>query len=55
MAKRRSIGNSIAPWRFLLFIGLLLGGIPILHPLFHRWALAAGWSWNFYGGEQDDW
>jgi len=50
MAKRRSIGNSIAPWRFLLFIGLLLGGIPILHPLFHRWALAGMAAFDIAAG-----
>ena len=50
MAKRRSIGNSIAPWRFLLFIGLLLGGVPILHPLFHRWALAGMAAFDIAAG-----
>jgi len=39
MAERRGIGNRIAPWRFLLFIGLLLAGIPIGHHLLGRWAL----------------
>jgi uncharacterized membrane protein len=39
MAERRGIGNWIAPWRFLLFIGLLLVGIPIGHHFLHRWAL----------------
>lgn len=39
-AKPRSIGNSIAPWRFLLFIALLVAGVPLLHSMLHRWALA---------------
>jgi uncharacterized membrane protein len=39
MAKQRSIGNMIAPWRFLLFVALLIIGIPIGHQVFHRWAL----------------
>jgi uncharacterized membrane protein len=39
MAERGGIGNRIAPWRFLLFIGLLIAGIPIGHELLHRWAL----------------
>ncbi|MBV9528804.1 DUF1345 domain-containing protein [Sphingomonas sp.] len=40
MAKGAGIGNSIAPWRFLLFIGLLIVGVPVLHPALQRWALA---------------
>ena len=39
MAEGRGIGNRLAPWRFLLFIGLLVVGIPIGHQFFHRWAL----------------
>ena len=39
MADRRGIGNWFAPWRFLLFIGLLVIGIPVGHQLLHRWAL----------------
>ena len=39
MADRTSIGNRIAPWRFLLFIVLLIAGIPIGHHYFGRWAL----------------
>ena len=39
MTERSGIGNKIAPWRFLLFIGLLVIGIPIGHQLLHRWAL----------------
>jgi uncharacterized membrane protein len=41
MASRRSIGNMIAPPRFLAFMALLIVGVPLAHSLFHRWALAA--------------
>ena len=39
MAKPRSIGNMIAPWRFLLFLALLVVGVPVGASLLHRWAL----------------
>jgi uncharacterized membrane protein len=39
MAKPRTIGNTIAPWRFLLFVALLIAGIPVGNQIFHRWAL----------------
>ena len=39
MAEGRGIGNWFAPWRFLLFIALLLIGVPACHQLLHRWAL----------------
>ena len=39
MADGGGIGNTIAPWRFLLFLALLIAGIPIGHQLLHRWAL----------------
>ena len=39
MTDRRGIGNTVAPWRFLLFIGVLLAGIPVGHTLLHRWSL----------------
>jgi uncharacterized membrane protein len=39
MAKPWTIGNKIAPWRFLLFIILLLVGIPVGHQVFGRWTL----------------
>lgn len=39
MADRKGIGNKIAPWRFLLFVALLIAGIPIGHQLLGRWAL----------------
>jgi uncharacterized membrane protein len=29
MAQRRTIGNIIAPWRFLLFLAVFVAGIPI--------------------------
>jgi len=41
MAEGQGIGNWFAPWRFLLFIALLAGGIPLGHHLLHRWALGA--------------
>lgn len=41
MASRRSIGNMIAPPRFLAFMLLLIVGVPIAHPIVQRWALAA--------------
>jgi uncharacterized membrane protein len=39
MAKPRTIGNTLAPWRFLLFLALLIAGIPVGNQIFHRWAL----------------
>jgi uncharacterized membrane protein len=39
MAKPRTVGNMIAPWRFLLFLALLIAGIPVGNQFFHRWAL----------------
>ena len=39
MAEGHGIGNWFAPWRFLLFIALLIADIPIGHQIFHRWAL----------------
>src|SRR5436305_12598655 len=39
MAKPRTIGNMLAPWRFLLFLALLIAGIPVGNQIFHRWAL----------------
>lgn len=38
MAKRRSIGNMVAPWRFIMFVVLLLIGIaPATEWLANRW------------------
>jgi uncharacterized membrane protein len=39
MADRRGIGNRIAPWRFLLFLGLLVVGVPVGIRLSHHWPL----------------
>jgi uncharacterized membrane protein len=39
MADERGIGNKIAPLRFLLFMALLIIGIPAGHSILHRWAL----------------
>ena len=39
MEERRGIGNRVAPWRFLLFIALLIAGIPIARLLLDRWSL----------------
>jgi uncharacterized membrane protein len=41
MAKQRSIGNMIAPPRFLVFMAVLIVVVPLAHGAFHRWALAA--------------
>jgi uncharacterized membrane protein len=39
MAQRRTIGNTIAPPRFLAFAALLIFGAPIGARLMHSWAL----------------
>jgi len=41
MANPRTIGNRIAPPRFLAFIAALVVASPIFVSLFHRWALGA--------------
>ena len=41
MAEGRTIGNMIAPPRFLAFIAVLIVGFPIFVNLLHRWALGA--------------
>ena len=41
MAKRGTIGNKIAPPRFVAFIALLVVGVPIAHGLLGNWALGA--------------
>ena len=41
MAERRQIGNIVGPWRFLLFLAVLLIGFPIASGALHRWALGA--------------
>jgi len=39
MAEPRTIGNRIAPWRFLTFMAALIVGFPIFVSFSHRWAL----------------
>ncbi len=39
MAERRTIGNVIAPPRFLAFVAILIIGSPIVGSLVHGWAL----------------
>jgi uncharacterized membrane protein len=46
MAKPRTIGNMIAPWRFLLFIALLIIGVPFGYQIFGRWALGVMGSFD---------
>lgn len=41
MAKPRTIGNLVAPWRFLLFLAVLVVAVPVIHRLLGRWALGA--------------
>ena len=41
MAKPRTVGNLIAPPRFLAFLAALIIGFPIFVRLFHRWAFGA--------------
>ncbi len=41
MAGPRTIGNMIAPPRFLAFMAILVITVPLAYPLLHRWALAA--------------
>jgi uncharacterized membrane protein len=41
MAKPRTIGNMIAPPRFLAFMAVLLIAVPLTQPWLHRWPLAA--------------
>ena len=41
MAKPQTIGNMIAPPRFLAFLAMLLVGFPVAMGLLHRWPLAA--------------
>ena len=47
MATRLSIGNRIAPPRFLAFLVMLLIGFPVAASLFHRWPLAAMSAFDF--------
>ena len=41
MADRRGIGNTIAPPRFLAFMGVLIAGVPLGHALLGNWAIGA--------------
>jgi uncharacterized membrane protein len=41
MAKPRTIGNMIAPPRFLLFMAALIATFPVASHFFQRWALGA--------------
>lgn len=41
MAKRDTIGNKIAPPRFLTFLAALVVGFPVFESYFRRWPLAA--------------
>lgn len=41
MTKPRTIGNMIAPPRFLVFMVVLIAVVPLAHPIVQRWALAA--------------
>ena len=41
MAQRRTIGNLIAPWRFLLFLAVLVVGVPVASHLLHSRPLGA--------------
>jgi uncharacterized membrane protein len=46
MATRRSIGNKLAPPRFLAFLATLLVGFPVAFNLMPNWALAAMTAFN---------
>src|SRR5690348_8710468 len=39
MAKPRTVGNLIAPPRFIAFVAVLIVTFPIFSSFFHRWAL----------------
>ena len=41
MTKPQTIGNRIAPPRFLVFMGVLAAGVPVGHQLLGNWALGA--------------
>jgi apolipoprotein N-acyltransferase len=36
MAQRRTIGNIVAPWRFLLFLAVFVAGIPVAIAKLHN-------------------
>ncbi|MEO7365788.1 MAG: DUF1345 domain-containing protein [Sphingomicrobium sp.] len=39
MAKQRTIGNLIAPWRFLAFLAALIAGVPLAYSRLHNASL----------------
>ena len=39
MAERRTIGNIVAPWRFLLFLAVLVAAVPTAIAQFHKVSL----------------
>jgi uncharacterized membrane protein len=41
MARQRTIGNIVGPWRFLAFMAALLVAVPVAMSQLHNWALAA--------------
>jgi uncharacterized membrane protein len=47
MAKPRTIGNTIAPSRFLAFMAALIVAFPVASHGFHRWALGAMAAFDF--------
>src|SRR6476469_5052836 len=46
MARSLSIGNRIAPPRFLSFLAMLVVGFPVALSVLHRWPLAAMSAFN---------
>jgi uncharacterized membrane protein len=49
MEKRRTIGNMIAPWRFLLFLGVGAAAIPVAHNFLRSAPLTAMASFDIAG------
>jgi uncharacterized membrane protein len=41
MASERTIGNRIAPPRFLIFVAVMVISVPLVHPIVQAWTLAA--------------
>jgi len=41
MTKPRTVGNMIAPPRFLAFMAIFAAAVPLVHPALQRWALSA--------------
>ena len=40
MAEQKTIGNTIAPWRFLLFLAVFVAGVPLANSQLHNSALS---------------